>query len=231
MCLYADLHTTLFPNMWIYLDQSEQCGLKLLSGQNGDLWLQWELGEKQGTLCGHCCWLSARIGLSKHIRREKQVRGHRGCYRLGSHHLGRHWDSLTVSSMSSPKKPLKNQKGILTVFTLLTGICTVAFLIAAVALRSGAGHSVRAWVGPRNRGASPGHGRGGSMVVSLCSCWTSWSFLRSSWGDTTPGIWEDQPDQTKKRELFKQQQHIQYLYMPRQQLKWDKWILSNCYHD
>lgn len=53
MCLQADLNATLFPDRWIYLDQSKQSGLKLVSGQNWDLWLQWEFGEKEGMLCAH----------------------------------------------------------------------------------------------------------------------------------------------------------------------------------
>lgn len=208
--------------MWIYLDQSKQRGLKLASGQNRDLWLQWEFGEKEGMLCGHARWLSAGIGLSKHIRREEQVRGHSGRYRLGRHHLGRHHlgrqrESFTVSPLSSQIRTLKNQKGKFTVFTVLTGIRMAALWMAAAALRSGAGHSARAWVGPRKRGASPGHGRAGSSAVSLCSCWTSCSFRRSSWGDTTPGTWEAQADQNKKKQTSLNSIHT-YLNIPRQQI-------------
>lgn len=119
----------------------------------------------------------------------------------------------SFSSVFTKKNP-ENAKGILGVFTVLTGICIAAFLIAVVVLRSGAGHSARAWVGPRKRGASPGHGRGRSLLVSLCSCWTSCSFRRSSWGDKTPGIWEEQPDQTKKKTCLRSINT--YLNMPRQ---------------
>lgn len=69
--------------MWIYLDQTEQRGLKLASRQNWDFWLHWEFGEKQGMLCGPSCQASAGVCLSKHIWREKWVWAHDGRYRLG----------------------------------------------------------------------------------------------------------------------------------------------------
>lgn len=81
--------------------------------------------------------------------------------------------------------------------TLLTWNCSAAFWPAVAAVAFGTEPPPWPGVGPRNRGARVGRSRGGSWEARLCSCWTSWSFCRSSCGDTTPCICEDRPDKTK----------------------------------
>lgn len=73
-------------NIMFYLDQMQQCGLKLASGQASDLVLQ--RGSGQGrALLGNRWQPATRLCLSEHAGREEQVGGHSGWYPLGGDDL------------------------------------------------------------------------------------------------------------------------------------------------
>ena len=70
---------------FFYLDQFQQCGLKLAFGQNSDLFLQRGNGQGWGgraALLATHCQDATRLCLSEHAGWEEQVGGHSGRYPL-----------------------------------------------------------------------------------------------------------------------------------------------------
>ena len=182
---------------YFYLDQIQQCGLKLVFGQNSDL--GW---GGRAALLGSCQQPTTRLCLSEHAGREEQVGSHSGWYPLGRDDLDRQgqlWYCNSCPQWLKKKTSLVNKSKITANRIHSTWNCSAAFWPAVAVVGFGTEPAPWPWVGPRNRGASPGQSLGESWEARFCSCWTSWSFWRSSWGDTTPGIWEDRPEKNKTK--------------------------------